>query len=709
MTLPVPQLDNRTFQSIVDEAKRKIPELLPEWTNHNVSDPGVALIELFAWMTDLTLFQLNQVPDAFYTHMLNLVGFEPFAAAPAHAELTFWLVSPATTPVRIDKGALVATNGLIGDTRVFATVNDLLIRPPTLSAALTVDLTGEYHDVWTDLKVINNTTNVRCFPAHPGRALPGAPLPGDCFYIGFAESMAGSALELTIKGPIQGIGIDPKRPPLVWEASVDDSWVECHVIEGSDSTGGLNHEGRLVLLVPAKHDQVPLDVTTAFWLRARVVPAKHLQPEYKASPQITFIGAATIGGTVTAEHSEPVGREVLGVSDARPGQKFHTQYAPILPQNDDEEYVEVIVDGETEPKRWKRVADFVDSGEMDEHVTWSPATGEVRFGPRIRQRDGTYKRHGATPPEGARIVVSGYRHGGGKAGNVGRGTITAYRGGVPSVARVENVFPATGGVNAETVDEAKDRGPQTLRTGERAVTAADFERLVTQADAGVARVRCLPPRRLDPVVEGSSSGRSANGQPAATGVHADGDPAQTSAATDGQLVGRFAPPEVPGVVRLLLVPAVKSPPGELQKIDDFELKPGLISTITKVLDERRVLGTSIELRPPYYQGVSVAALVTAVRGRNPARVQAAALDSLYRVLSPVGAEESDEGWPWETDLNSAAIYQLLDTVDGVDRVDDVALFEYDLRTGERLGFGRDVLKLEPHSLFLSAKHRVVVQ
>ena len=55
------------------------------------------------------------------------------------------------------------------------------------------------------------------------------------------------------------------------------------------------------------------------------------------------------------------------------------------------------------------------------------------------------------------------------------------------------------------------------------------------------------------------------------------------------------------------------------------------------------------------------------------------------------------------------IYQLLEGVDGVDRVDDVVLFEYDLRNGERVGFGRDVVKLEAHSLFLSAKHRVVVQ
>ena len=59
MTLPVPNLDDRPFQRIVDEAKTRIPIHCPEWTNHNLTDPGVALIELFAWMTEMTLFRLN--------------------------------------------------------------------------------------------------------------------------------------------------------------------------------------------------------------------------------------------------------------------------------------------------------------------------------------------------------------------------------------------------------------------------------------------------------------------------------------------------------------------------------------------------------------------------------------------------------------------------------------------------------------------------
>ena len=66
MPLDPPNLDDRTFQDIVDETKRLIPRFTPEWTNHNVSDPGVALIELFAWVSEMVLYRVNQVPDRMY-------------------------------------------------------------------------------------------------------------------------------------------------------------------------------------------------------------------------------------------------------------------------------------------------------------------------------------------------------------------------------------------------------------------------------------------------------------------------------------------------------------------------------------------------------------------------------------------------------------------------------------------------------------------
>ena len=64
MPLPEPILDDLRFQrDLVDEARRRIIRYCPEWTDYNVSDPGITLIELFAWMTEMTLFRLNQVPE----------------------------------------------------------------------------------------------------------------------------------------------------------------------------------------------------------------------------------------------------------------------------------------------------------------------------------------------------------------------------------------------------------------------------------------------------------------------------------------------------------------------------------------------------------------------------------------------------------------------------------------------------------------------
>jgi predicted phage baseplate assembly protein len=109
MPLPTPNLDDRHFQDIVDEAKRLIPRFCPEWTDHNVSDPGVALIELFAWMTDLLLYRVNQVPDKVYITLLNLIGIQLEPPQSAVAPVTFYLSAPQETAITIPADTEVAT------------------------------------------------------------------------------------------------------------------------------------------------------------------------------------------------------------------------------------------------------------------------------------------------------------------------------------------------------------------------------------------------------------------------------------------------------------------------------------------------------------------------------------------------------------------------------------------------------------------------
>lgn len=79
MALPLPNLDDRTFEDLVDEARNLIPRYCPEWTNQNPSDPGITLIELFAWLTESMLYRANHIPDEAYRTCLHLLmGKEAF-------------------------------------------------------------------------------------------------------------------------------------------------------------------------------------------------------------------------------------------------------------------------------------------------------------------------------------------------------------------------------------------------------------------------------------------------------------------------------------------------------------------------------------------------------------------------------------------------------------------------------------------------------
>src|SRR6478735_2460981 len=109
MALPTPQLDDRRFQDIVDEAKTRIQLYCKEWTDHNVSDPGIALIELFAWMTDLLLYRVNQIPDKLYVTFLNLIGVHLEPPRAARAPVTMYLSAPQPNDVSIPEGTEVAT------------------------------------------------------------------------------------------------------------------------------------------------------------------------------------------------------------------------------------------------------------------------------------------------------------------------------------------------------------------------------------------------------------------------------------------------------------------------------------------------------------------------------------------------------------------------------------------------------------------------
>ena len=82
MPLPIPTLDDRTFDQLVEEAKTLIPKHFPAWTDHNYSDPGIAFMELFAFLIENTIYQINRVPDRSLEHFASLLGVAPTPSEP---------------------------------------------------------------------------------------------------------------------------------------------------------------------------------------------------------------------------------------------------------------------------------------------------------------------------------------------------------------------------------------------------------------------------------------------------------------------------------------------------------------------------------------------------------------------------------------------------------------------------------------------------
>lgn len=116
MPLQVPNLDDLTFEDLATEMRSRIPHHAPEWTNHNPTDPGITLLELFAFFGDALLYRLNRVSAANRRAFLRLLegpdGAPPpdgdLARATREAVLRLREPTRAVTPADIEHLALAA-------------------------------------------------------------------------------------------------------------------------------------------------------------------------------------------------------------------------------------------------------------------------------------------------------------------------------------------------------------------------------------------------------------------------------------------------------------------------------------------------------------------------------------------------------------------------------------------------------------------------
>jgi predicted phage baseplate assembly protein len=647
MVLPAPNLDDRRFQQLVDDAKRLVQQRCPEWTDHNVSDPGVTLIETFAWMTDLLLYRLNRVPDRLYVKFLELLGVSLFPPTAARTELTFWLSGTVPDPVVVPEGTEVSTLRTESDEPVtFSTIDPLELAPVRVEHLFNHNTGGEVVDHDATLKDLEFNTEFLAFSTPPA--------PGDLLLVGLDHAVPRGIVGLDLRCTIEGIGVDPTDPPLVWEAFCAGSWVACVVIE--DTTGGLNRDGRVTLRVPKGHEASVINATRAGWLRARVVQSVEGQPFYSSPPKIFTCAGVLLGGEVDATHAETIRNEVVGLSEGVPGQRFELQRSPVLPG--DAFVVEVAAgSGWSE---WRQVSNFADSGPDAKVFVLDASAGEVVFGPAVRMEDGSVRQYGAVPPKAAPIRVLEYRTGGGRKGNVQARTITVLRNPIPFISTVENRVAASGGVDGEDIENAKMRGPLQLRSRNRAVTALDYEQLAKEAAPEIARIRAVAADENDP-----------------------------------------------GAVRVLVVPAVAD--GELGRVTFDQMVPDAtaLERIARYLDARRVMGARVIVEPPRYQGITVVVRVKARSRFEPRRLRDECLTALYGYFHPVTGGPESDGWPFGRPIHVGEVYSVLQKLPGVELLEDARLFAADPLSGER-GQSVQRIDIDANALVFSYEHQVLV-
>lgn len=657
MGLETPRLDDRSFDDLVQEARQRIALYTPEWTDHNLSDPGITLIELFAYMTDIVLYRLNRVPDKHFIKFMELIGMQLHEAKPARVPVTFWLTTPQDTPIIIRGGTEVATTRTETEPAIiFSTDGDLEVVPPTLSDIMTSGASGDGNRSFETYDVASVAIGYEGFEVFASRP----PQSDDSLYLGFEQDVSNHIIGVELEvSTAEGAGIDPTNPPYVWEVlstEVDLNWVPVQI--DVDETLGLNRTGMIRLHLPSMR-RAARNERTAYWLRLRLDLSK-TENAYDISPRVHRLRVSSWGGTVNATNVTRVYNEVLGRSDGAPGERFYLEHHPLVARTKDEYLIVRRENGYDEP--WQEVSDFSTSAANDRHYTIDSNTGEVRLGPALQQPDGQMRLFGAIPPKGSLVIMSAYRYGGGQIGNVAENTINVLKTAIPYIERVRNRQTALGGTDAETLEYAKMRVPGFLRSLRRAVTASDFEYLAEEAAPGeIGRVYCLQP----------------------------------------PLTNR-------GEIKILVVPRVPRLSGYIPP-ESLNLTDQLQETIRRFLDERRLLSTRLEVSAPAYQWVETEVRLRVTETYNQDRVRRDVETKLFDFLNPLIGGFDGKGWTFGRDLFVADVMSVLLTVPGVNFVRSVSLYPITYAEGQFVrGAAAQEIPIASHGVVVSYQHNIVI-
>jgi predicted phage baseplate assembly protein len=689
-----PQLDDLRFTTVVEQLRRQIPAHTPEWTDHNESDPGITMMQLFGHLAEQIGFRLNRLPDKAYVEMLKLVGVRLRPATPARTTLAFYLAKPETTTgFAIGDGTRVMAKSTANPPPIFETtraVDGVPAQPVALvttasddlrelqrgqsvnpAAPATTALPPLYSLAWD-----GRSPKLKDWPELPVR-LGERPTEANhrCLWIGVAGNLLPSAAFVGQRVALTVSLDDDERPDAqaLADCSVDTAglaeelgravelvyyqpslagagaWRRVRVL--SDSTFGLTRSGEIRFDVPVDLGAIPdgewkdVPLTPAVphpLVGALKTPVTGAPVKVPTSTWFGLRAAVPLGklalraltwNAAPAVAALTIKDELLGRGTGRSDQTVRTSRANVL--SDSLELV--IEDPAAVPPvyhRYRSVENFDAVGPDDRVYVLDPEAGTIYFGDGLR---------GRVPALDARIVAVRYRHGGGAASEVGVARVTQGQNLPVVVQDVTNPVPARGGRDAETLDQAKARAPREFRTLGRAVTAEDYALLAEQTPGlRVARTVVIPLRRP---------------------YTAEG------LARPGVDVSRVAP----GALSVVVVPD-----GVGRYLAPTE---SALTAVCRHLDRYRLVTTELYVvAPQYVRLFDVTVTVTPRPGYTKTQLRELIAARLEQYLHVLTGGPDGTGYPFGTTLYQAELVAQVFRVEGVDRVEELTA-RYDGRDG----------------------------
>lgn len=672
MSLKIPTIDDRSYREILAEAIERIEVHNPEWTNHGDADPGITVLQLFAFMTESLLYRANQIPTRNRLKFLSLLGESTRPAQAARG-----LVAFSAPRARLEVTSLAPGLALAAGPTPFSTEDGVDVLPiegrvyykATLDADEEAAMRARYEPVYAAF--VDDPSALAFYETRPfedpssastrrSLSLAEDAVDGSLWIALLARSAAdvettrdliaqrrltlgvmpelsaaekvlapggavaaeASRLDVYVPSPPAN-GLLPDEPELripqyrqLDTKATEDVIGKGGVIEVSlPSADALRlwsnlepTEAGTADFPPSLEDDAVADRLVT-WLRIR-------PPSTKMTVRLSWLG---INASRVVQR-QVVRSEIAGVGSGAPDQAVRLAQRGIDPSS------LVVTVGE---QRFSRIDDlFAAAPEAPNLTSASTPTAARVF--QLDADEGTLTfgngLHGVRPPAGARIVAA-YGYGGGVAGNVGLGAI---RGGpaLPPGVKVTNPVPTWGGTDPETADEAERRIPQTLRHRDRLVSKADFQELTEQTPGvDIARVEVLP---------------------------------------------LFYPPlpaaRAEGVVTVLVIPR-NDPEQPLAPRPD---RP-FLEAVCQHLEPRRLVTTELYVRGPTYVPILVSIGVSLIPGFDSSDVERRVEAAIRTFLSPIDGGFEGGGWPLSKAVESAEILATAARERGVAKVNGVLL------------------------------------